>query len=87
MDQGDTWLPVEVVISDQPGGWDYDISGLNRSNGLPFTVCDTSQSSTRGNLYVHWSDQRNGLLDTDVWIIKSTDGGDTWTRPKRVEQR
>ena len=84
LDQGDTWLPVEVVISDQPGGWDYDISGLNRSNGLPFTVCDTSQSSTRGNLYVQWSDQRNGLLDTDVWIIKSTDGGDTWTRPKRV---
>ena len=84
LDQGNTWLPKEVLISDQPGGWDYDVSGIMRVNGLPFTVCDTSNTATRGNIYVQWSDQRNGLLDTDVWIIKSRDGGTSWTQPKRV---
>ena len=84
LDQGNTWLTNEILIADQPGGWDYEISGLGRCNGLPYTVCDTSNSSTRGNIYVQWTDQRNGLTDTDVWIIKSTNGGDNWTLPKRV---
>lgn len=83
-DTGNTWLPSEIRIANQPGGWDYEISGVSRCNGMPITMCDTSQNSTRGNIYVLWSDQRNGLLDTDVWIIKSTNNGVTWTLPKRV---
>jgi hypothetical protein len=33
---------------------------------------------------VNWSDQRNGEDDTDIWISKSTDGGNTWTEALRV---
>jgi hypothetical protein len=33
---------------------------------------------------VNWSDQRNGTDDTDVWIMKSNDGGATWSAPVRV---
>lgn len=83
-DQGETWLEEDIFISDQPGGWAFDIEGINRCNGLPITCCDISYTETRGTIYVNWSDQRNGADDTDVWIAKSTDNGDTWSEPIRV---
>jgi hypothetical protein len=83
-DQGVTWLEEEIFVSDQPGGWDYDIPGIMRCNGLPVTVCDTSGGTHNGIIYVNWTDQRNGLDDVDVWLSKSTDGGDTWSVPVRV---
>jgi len=83
-DGGNTWLDDDLFISDQPGGWDYDISGINRANGLPITCCDLSNSPYKGTIYVNWTDHRNGDTDTDVFIAKSTDGGDTWSAPIRV---
>ncbi|MBL7813747.1 MAG: T9SS type A sorting domain-containing protein [Saprospiraceae bacterium] len=84
LDGGATWLPRETKIADIGGGWNYDISGIFRCNGLPFTACDTSRSSYRGTIYVNWSDQRNGASNTDIWLVKSKDGGATWSQPKRV---
>ncbi|MCX6244774.1 MAG: T9SS type A sorting domain-containing protein [Bacteroidetes bacterium] len=84
LDQGDTWLDTNIFISDIPGGWDYAIPGIYRANGLPVTCCDLSSGPCRGNIYVNWSDQRNGLTDTDVWFAKSTNGGLTWSPVKRV---
>jgi hypothetical protein len=84
LDHGETWLDNDIFVSDQPGGWDYNIPGISRCNGLPITCCDLSYSPYRGTIYVNWTDQRNGEDDTDVWIAKSTDGGDTWTEPIRV---
>jgi hypothetical protein len=68
----------DIFVSDQPGGWDFYVPGIYRCNGLPVTVCDTSHTSTRGNIYVLWGDQRNGTDNSDVFIKKSTDGGNTW---------
>lgn len=84
LDQGETWLENDIFISDFPGGWDYAIPGISRCNGLPITVCDLSGGENHGNIYVNWTDQRNGTDDTDVWIVRSEDGGDTWTDPIRV---
>ncbi|PLX11239.1 MAG: glycosyl hydrolase [Marinilabiliales bacterium] len=84
LDQGETWLENDIFVSEQPGGWDYDIPGISRCNGLPVTCCDISYTETRGNIYVNWTDQRNGEDDTDVWIAKSTDGGETWSDAIRV---
>lgn len=84
LDGGDTWLDEDIFINAQPGGWDYDISGINRANGLPITCCDISNSENNGTIYVNWSDQRNGVYDTDVWLSKSTDGGNTWSDAIRV---
>ncbi len=84
LDQGETWLDEDIFISDVPGGWDYDIPGINRCNGLPVTKCDLSGGPDHGTIYVNWTDQRNGSDDTDVWLVKSTDGGNTWTAPARV---
>jgi hypothetical protein len=84
LDQGTTWLDNDIFISDIGGGWDYDIPGLNRANGFPFTVCDLSGGPNNGTIYINWSDQRNGPDDTDIWLVKSTDGGDSWSQPIRV---
>lgn len=55
-----------------------------RSNGFPVTVCDTSQGPYRGTVYINWTDQRNETSDTDVWLVKTSDNGDTWSDPIRV---
>ncbi len=83
-DEGETWLPQEINISDMPGGWAYDVPGIFRCNGLPVIKCDLSGGENNGTLYVNWSDQRNGSDDTDIWLIKSTDEGETWSEPIRV---
>ncbi len=83
-DEGETWLEKDIFVSDIPGGWDYEIPGISRCNGLPVTVCDISESAYRGNIYINWTDQRNGKNDTDVWLAKSSDGGNTWSQPIRV---
>jgi hypothetical protein len=84
LDQGQTWLPRERLLLPIPGGWDYSVAGVNRANGLPITACDVSRGPHRGTIYVNWSDQRNGPSDTDVWLIRSEDGGQTWSAPARV---
>jgi len=84
-DGGLTWGVDKVIIS-IPGGWDFNVPGIYRCNGLPITACDISNSPYRGTIYVNWSDQRNGTNNTDVFLVKSTDGGNTWSQPKRVNQ-
>ena len=84
LDQGNTWLPQEILVDSMQGGWDFDIPGLDRANGLPITKCDLSGGPNHGTIYINWSDQRNGITDTDVWLTKSIDGGNTWSIPVRV---
>ena len=84
LDGGETWLDNDIFISDQPGGWDFDVPGIMRCNGLPVTACDLSSSPHKGTIYVNWTDQRNGANDTDVWLVKSTDGGNSWSERIRV---
>lgn len=74
----------DIFVTDQPGGWDFAVPGIYRCNGMPVTACDVSTSPYRGHVYVLWSDQRNGLGDTDVWLVTSTDGGATWGPRRRV---
>jgi hypothetical protein len=83
-DQGNTWLSQETLVNTIPGGWDYSISGIDRCNGLPVTTCDLSNGPNRGTIYINWSDQRNGVNNTDVWLVKSTNGGQTWSAPVKV---
>lgn len=84
LDGGETWLDEDLFVAEQFDGWNYSIPGISRSNGLPVTCCDISGSDYNGTIYVNWSDQKNGADDTDVWICKSTNGGDTWSEPVRV---
>lgn len=84
LDGGETWQDEDILISEQPGGWNLKIPGIMRCNGMPITVVDWSNSPHRGTVYVNWTDQRNGEKDTDVFIVKSTDLGKTWSKPIRI---
>jgi hypothetical protein len=86
LDGGLTWLEKEKEILLHEGGWDFFVPGLQRANGLPVLVSDMSDGPNKGTLYLNWCDQKNGKTDTDVWLSKSTDDGNTWTEPIRVNQ-
>lgn len=81
---GGATFGTDIYVTEQPGGWDFEVPGIYRCNGLPITACDISDSPYQGNVYIAWSDQRNGTNNTDVFFIKSTDGGETWGEVKQV---
>lgn len=83
-DGGQSWLPQDQYLDSMPGGWNYTIPGIYRCNGLPIIACDTSRAKTRGNIYINWSDQRNGSDNTDIWLLRSTDGGNNWSERIKV---
>ena len=83
-DGGQTWLDEDILVDSMKAGWNYNVPGLNRCNGLPFTVCDLSNGPHRGTIYINWTDQRNGPGNTDVFLSRSTDGGNTWSAPLRI---
>jgi hypothetical protein len=84
LDEGETWLEEDILVDPMPGGWDFNVPDIYRCNGLPVTKCDISGGPHQGTIYINWTDQRNGSNDTDVWLSKSTDGGDSWSAPVRV---
>lgn len=84
LDGGLTWLENDIFVVDQIGGWDVDIPGIQRCNGMPVTVCDLSNGPNHGTIYINYTDLSNGSNDNDVWLVKSTDGGNTWSAPLRV---
>ncbi len=65
-------------------GWRFDIKGIYRANGFATPLCDNGNSKHRGNLYVLFSDKRNGPDDCDIFLLRSTNGGDSWSSPVRV---
>lgn len=81
-EDGVNWMARDVVVADQVGGWDIQVPGVMRANGMPVTVCDVSNGPNRGTIYINWVDKRNG--NYDVWVSKSTDQGDSWSKPKRI---
>jgi len=84
LDHGNTWVDSNIFVTTIPYGWNYLIPGIDRSNGMPVTCCDISNGTYHGNIYINWSDQRNGTTDTDIWFVKSTDSGLHWSMPQRV---
>lgn len=85
-DEGKTWIKNDLVIAKQMGGWDLKIPGLDRSNGLPQAAIDNSGSPFNGSVYVLWADQKNGENDTDIWMVRTSNHGDNWSSPIRVNQ-
>ena len=84
IDNGKTWLSEDKVVTQQSGGWNFEIPGIDRCNGMPVTCVDNSSNKYSGTIYINWSDQRNGTDNTDIFISKSTDGGETWSEALKV---
>lgn len=83
---GETWLTNDLVVAEHKGGWSMNIPGLDRCNGMPVLMVDNSPSRMQGTLLLVWADQRHGEDDTDIWFSRSTNYGDLWTQPMRINQ-
>lgn len=83
-DDGGVTFGDDRLVTQIPGGWDIDIPGLSRSNGMPVTVVDTSAGPRRGVVSIAWVDARHG--DPDVFVSSSSDRGQTWGTPVRVNE-
>ena len=84
-DGGATFPPERPLATlRQPAGWRIKIPFMFRANSQPVTVADVSQTPTRGNVYVVWADQTIDTTDTDILLLRSTDGGSTFSQPIRV---
>jgi len=55
-----------------------------RVAGFPSMAVDRSNGSHRGWIYVTYSAKPNG--NPDVMFVRSTDGGTTWSTPKKISQ-
>ena len=84
IDGGVSWLKTDIVVAEQPGGWHPYIPGFGKASCAPVSGCDMSYGAYYGNIYVCWADQRKGENDSDIWISRSSDKGDTWSAPKQV---
>ncbi len=82
-DGGKTFSKDKILSSLTPG-WELNIDGIYKCNAFATPLCDISPSKHRGNLYVIFSDQRNRKHDCDIFLLRSTDRGDSWSAPLRI---
>ena len=83
-DGGKTFTPSRSVVNVAPPyfGGAGGIPGVSRAMGFAQIGVDAREGNSGGNLYLAWSDFRNG--DVDVFSAVSTDHGSTWSKPIRV---
>jgi hypothetical protein len=53
---------------------------------MPVLMVDNSPGPMHGSLYIVWADQKNGPNDTDIWFTRSTNKGDSWTAPEKINK-
>jgi hypothetical protein len=76
-------LAIPVGVIDPDTGRRELNGGIRAGVGhYPAMAVDTSSGPRRGNLYLVWSDGRNG--DADIMFSRSTDGGQTWSASTRI---
>lgn len=84
LDQGETWLDTDINVTGFPVQWIVNLPGIQTGVSFPIIACDRSSGPNHGTIYVNWTDKRSGNNDANIWLAKSTDGGDTWSAPIRV---
>lgn len=81
-DAGRTWGPDKTItpllITNEPLNGGVDVLSY------PAMMVDTTDGPRRGTIYVAYIDRREPGSDTDIFLRSSTDEGETWTEPIRV---
>ncbi len=62
----------------------WTVKNCIRNNEFPRMAADNGFTSTRGNVYVVYAGNVTGPDNADIFLVKSTDYGVTWTSPLRV---
>jgi len=87
-DGGDTWTSSRIYGALTPNGnFNFGIRGSLKPTSIRVSSFPSmAVDRTSGNIYITWP--QRGVApagsDPDVVMIKSTDGGTTWTSPVRV---
>ncbi len=84
LDSGKTWLEKDILIDSLTYKWSMKVSGMYRCYTFPIIACDASKGKYDGNIYICWADQEKDNSNTEIFLSKSTDNGDTWTKPIKV---
>ncbi len=89
-DGGATWEPAFRIIDNIKGIRNSGVPQNMRVNSFPVMAVDCSNGPNSGNIYVVWTNSGvpgvNTGSDKDVYMIKSSDHGDTWSDAIRVNQ-
>ncbi|NOU47968.1 MAG: T9SS type A sorting domain-containing protein [Bacteroidales bacterium] len=90
MDGGVTWEPAIRIMNNIRGIRTSETSKNHRVNSFPSMAVDISGGTDNGNIYIVWTNIGIPGVNTnesiDVYMIKSTDNGTTWSTPIRVNQ-
>jgi hypothetical protein len=90
LDGGATFEPAVKIIDNIRGIRTTETSKNHRVNSFPVMAVDISGGSYNGNLYVVWTNIGIPGVNTnesiDVYMIKSSDNGTTWSTPSRINQ-
>jgi hypothetical protein len=90
LDGGQTFEAAVKIIDNINGIRESGTSKNMRVNSFPSSTCDISAGPYRGNIYVVWPNKGvpgiNTGSDIDVYMIRSEDGGTSWTAPVKVNQ-
>ena len=76
----------KVIVRTMPPSFFPANVGYNRESVLEIgtLAVDKSAGPHRGNIYVIWTEKEAGGDSRDIFISTSTDRGDTWSAPVRV---
>ncbi len=89
-DGGATFSAASRVIDNISGIRQTGVGKNMRVNSFPSMAVDVSGGLNNGDIYIVFPNNGvpgvNGGTDSDVYIIKSTDGGTNWSAPVRVNQ-
>ncbi len=90
LDGGITWQPGFRALNNIRGIRTSGVPQNQRVNSFPSMACDISNSPYRGTIYIVWPNIGvpgiNSGSGCDVYMIKSTDQGATWSTPLKVNQ-
>ncbi|MFZ4522977.1 MAG: PKD domain-containing protein [Bacteroidales bacterium] len=90
LDGGATFGTATKIISNIKGIREVGVLKNMRVNSFPVMAVDVSGGPNNGNIYVVWTNVGVPGINTgtnkSVYIIRSTNGGTTWSTPVRVNQ-
>lgn len=90
LDGGVTWSTAFRALDNIRGIRTSGVPENMRVNSFPSMACDVSNGPHRGTLYIVWTNHGvpgvNTGNDIDVYMMKSTDKGTTWSTPLKLNQ-
>jgi hypothetical protein len=90
-DGGEQYLESSRIVENIRGVRSTSIGKDQRKNSFPSMACDISTGPYSGNLYIVWANvgvpgENSDADGIHIFMIKSEDGGESWSNPTRVNQ-